>query len=429
MRKKNGYLDAVVKLVGGSMVAQVFTVLCAPLLTRMFKPEELGVYSLVSGAVTMFGTAMSWRYDMIIVSEPNEDRVWPLIKLAGLICVLMSTVIAIGYYAYFLVVSSQSQPLSLALIAGGLVFLMGIINIITAYNNRNQDYAVIAKTYLVRTIAQNTLNLLSGFLGMGALGLSCSQLIGYAAGVRGQAKLMLKHKKQIAGASLNEVARVFSNNVRQATLSAPAAVANGLSYSLINYFIEALFTTDLVGYYSISFRILGMPSAIISTNISRIFLEKASKECSEKGSFQRTYKKTLVMMLLIAIPITAALMGFAPWACEVFFGKGWYIAGRYIQILTPMYILRFIAGGVSTSAILANKQQFDLVVQVILVLCSAGTFFLTKIFAWPIETFLMVLNTSFSIVYIAYIWLFWRCAKGKWSGIDQANDKAIECRQ
>lgn len=416
--KNASYIKSIMTLMSGSMVAQIFTFLCTPILTRICSEEIMGMYTLVTGAVTMFGMVMSLRYELCIVSEPEEKNVYPLVKLSLYLCAGLSILIAAGYLVYFYAIGTGENFVLLALITGLLVFLMGLINIVTAYNNRQRDYKLITKTYVVRIFGQNVCNLIAGFLGLGAVGLSFSQLLGYLAGVRGQAKPLLEHKKEIAAVTAEEVKAVAAANRKQAIVSAPATLANGLSYSLINYFIEALFTTAAVGYYSISYRILGLPITIISTNVSRVFLEKASREYQEKGNFKGTYKSTVAMLLALAVPIGAALMLLGPWACELVFGDGWGVAGVYIRLLTPMFMLRFVAGGVNCAAIIVNKQKYDFAIQLLLTVSVIGIFVISLLLKWEIEMFLLVLNAVFSVLYIVYLLIFWHCARngGKTGG-------------
>lgn len=407
----HSYFKAMTTLLSGSLIAQIVTIVCSPILTRICSPDELGLYTLVTGAVTMFGSVMSLRYELCIVSV-DDKKTYPLIKLSFIICLLLSLLIFIGYLIYFYVINVAESPILLALLTALLCFVFGIINIVTSWNNRNQQYKLITRTYAMRVIAQNVLNVGAGFLGWGAVGLSFSHLVGYNIGVYGQSKELLRDRKKIFAVKKSEIYDVMNECRKQAVFSAPAVFANGLSYSLINYFIEWLYSTSVVGFYSISYRILGLPITIISSNVSRVFFAKAANEYKEKGNFFSTYKITVLPMIIIGISVGALMIIFAPWACEFFFGDGWGVAGQYVSILTPMFILRFIAGGVNCSAIIVNRQDIDLIIQILLTVGLAIIFIISLNINLTIEVFLMCINIVFSIIYIIYIVLFGLCAKG-----------------
>lgn len=413
MKIKSDYIKSITTLVSGSMLAQVVTIICAPIITRIFSPEDLGVYALVAGAVAIFGAVAALRFDLCIVSSNDEGKVFPLIKLSFYITCIVTIFIIAGYSFYFQTLKSDYNPFLLAIIAGLLVWQMGIINIATAFNNRYKDYKLITKTYIQRVSSQNICNLFAGFLSLNAIGLCFSHIIGYSVGIRGQVKPIVRERNKLRLVTNNEMKSVFTKYRKQATLSTPATLANGLSYSLITYFIEALFSTALVGYYSISYRVLGLPISVVSANISRVFLERASREYDENGNFAETYKSTMKISICIGICIGAALFFLAPWACEIFFGKGWGIAGIYIKILTPMFVLRFMAGGINSSAIIVNKQHIDFIIQGLLTVSVIIIFVIAKIMGLKIEAFLMIINIVFSFIYIVYIYLFWLCANNK----------------
>ena len=56
--KENKYIKSIATLVSGSMIVQIVTILCSPLMTRLFTPSSLGVYSLVTSVLTLFGAVM-----------------------------------------------------------------------------------------------------------------------------------------------------------------------------------------------------------------------------------------------------------------------------------------------------------------------------------------------------------------------------------
>lgn len=413
MPADRSYIKSIATLMSGSLVGQLFTLACSPVLTRICPAEDLGVYALVTGAITMFGAVMSLRYDVCIVTEPDEKKVYPLINLSLLLSVCLSLFITIGYIVYFHIFDSGTNFIVLGVLTGLLTLLMGVINVLTAYNNRQRAYELITKTYTMRVVFQNLLNLVAGFFGLGPAGLSASHLIGYCVGVRGQIAPLLLHKDDLSNVSKEDMLSAAISNKNQAILSTPATLANGLSYSLINYFINALYSTTVVGLYSLSYRILGLPITIISGNVSRVFLERASEEYRSKGNFRSTYLSTILMLVAMGIPIGLFLMLFAPRVCEFAFGEGWGVAGVYIRLLTPMFILRFIAGGVNCSAIIVDKQHIDLFIQILLTVSAVVVFALTSFFSLDIAAYLNVLNISFSLIYILYIYLFWQCARGE----------------
>lgn len=410
--ERSSFVRSMATLVSGSAIAQVITIVVAPLTTRLFTPAELGVYTLVVSSVTMFGSVLSLRYDMSIVYEEDERNVHPLLLLSTFLCLTISALVAIGYYFYFAFFSSSGYPAWAAAIFTFIqCSLFGLVNVLNSYNNRRCQYGIMSAANVERTLFQNLAIVGTGFAHLGSTGLIAAQSLGYVFGVKKQATGLDKERELLCSVTRKDLELVGRKHWRQAAWSAPAAFANGFSYSIINYFIEYLYSATVVGYYSISYRMLGLPTNVIAANISRVFAERAAKDKQKDGNFLRIYKKTLLMMIAMSFPVAVLLVMVAPSLFGFVFGQGWEVAGVYVRILTPMFVLRFIAGGLNSSAMIAGKQYWDLIVQLMLVVGMIASFAISFSLGLHIEGMLELINLVSSANYIFYIAIFWQCAK------------------
>lgn len=76
-----------------------------------------------------------------------------------------------------------------------------------------------------------------------------------------------------------------------------------------------------------------------------------------------------------------------------------------------MFVLRFIAGGLNSSAMIAGKQHWDLIVQAMLVTAMIGSFLFSLAAGLNIEGMLSVVNWISVAIYTFYVGAFWHCAK------------------
>lgn len=406
------FVKSMSALVTGSLTAQILSIVVSPVTTRLFTPTELGVFTLVASSTSMFGAVLSLRYDMAVVCEDSEENVYALIALSFVICLISSLIVAVGYYFYFqfFSLSSFSAPIA-AMFTFAQCFLFGSINILNSYNNRCKEYGVMSISNVARSFAQNSGTIISGLVHLGSFGLLTAQTLGYLFGLKKQSKTLLGQLSRIRKLNRTQLKAVAIKHRGQAIWSSPAAFANGFSYTVINYIVEFLYSTSAVGLYSLSFRMLGMPTNVIAMNVSRVFAERAASEKRESGSFTRLFRRTLFLMCLASIPVLVALAVFSPAIFALVFGNEWRDAGVYVQILSPMFALRFIAAGLSSSAMIAGKQQCDLLIQLMLIIAVLVSFCVTTVFKLPIEGLLMLINVMSSIIYVIYLAVFWECSK------------------
>lgn len=397
---KSHFFASISLLALGSILAQIVCFFLLPLITRIYSPEEFAIFTYILSVAAIFMGIINCRYDLIIVKVRTDKEVFSLIKGALIIGILGSFFISLIGGFFFLKKNGFQWYHSFYL----LLFLLSyaIINVLSAYNNRLQEYKILSSVNVIRPVSQNVGALLLGFLHLGANGLLLSYIIGQLLGISKQNQ-SLKGKWNVIWKMPNAI--VCSNlkeHKSQLYFSTPAQLVNSLSYSSLAIIIEALFGLSVLGFYSLSVRLLGLPLSVISGNVSKVFYERAAREYEVDGSYQKTLKKTLVFLLLLAIPMVLSMMTFIPSFCGYFLGETWKTAGDYMFVLAPMFGIRFIVSALSPALIIVNRQKKEFYLQMIFVLFVILSFLLNQVFGGDINCFLTLISFFFSGAYILY---------------------------
>ncbi|GEM_PF-480459 len=409
--KGNRFFRSLLTLSAGTLIAQAVTILASPLLTRLFTEYELALFAFALVPVNTFMASVNGGYNNGIVVEEDGDRVHALVKLSFLVGIGVSVLVGIGSYVYLRWFSKEGYPALLITVFVLLTLVsFGLIQTLTAYNNRRKDYKTIAAVGVWRSLFQSLGNVAAGFAGFGAPGLLFSYLLGNAAGIRRQARDIRPELSAIRATPVRELLDTARRNYRYPLFTAPAYLVNSFSYSSVTLFIEALFEIRLLAYYAMSMRILGLPLMLVSANVGKIFFADASTEFQRKGTFRKTFNRMTLFLLAIAVPMGLVMFLFAPPLSRWAFGPGWEVAGEYIRILTPMFCIRFIASAVSPGYMISGRQRADAVFQVLLLAASVSAFLLTRWKGYPIETFLWLVSLLKTLVYLIYLLLLRRFA-------------------
>ena len=85
------------------------------------------------------------------------------------------------------------------------------------------------------------------------------------------------------------------------------------------------------------------------------------------------------------------------------FGEEWTIAGEYARILIPLIFIRFIATPLTLITIIFEKQNIDLIWQILLLTLTLITFLIAWIFKLNVIDFLLVYILVLSVHYIVSI--------------------------
>ncbi len=407
-KDKAGFIKSSITLMSGSIIAQILSVCFSPIMTRLYSEAEIGQYTLVLTAVSMFGAVICLRYDMAIVPEEDESKVFAIIKLSFLLDIILSVLVGFGYSVYCSI-KGTIQSLSFAGIVFWTTILLlftGLGHILLAYNNRNKEYKLMTSVHVIREVGRDVSLSGLGLLHFGTIGLLISQTLSVGLGLTRQSKSLRSkkvHWREIGNQELKEVA---IKHKKQPMFSVPASFFNSFSYSVLNIYVSNLYGLQQLAYYSMSFRMLGLPLALISTNMSKVYFERASREYEQTGEFRKTFLMTTGLLGAIAIPMVVILFFLAPFLFGVFFGAPWRASGEYVRILAPMFGIRLVVSALSPTMTIIQKQNWDLYIQILFLLASSATYFLCG-GGKGIETFLVLVSVMYSVVYIVYyIYMF-----------------------
>ena len=398
----------ITKLTLGSLIAQMISILISPITTRLYTPEQLGVYTLLITVVTLFGPILSGKIEMAIVTEKNEEKIYPIIVLSIIMCIILSITTTILYTIYIIITNQFNlEYIFYLLIIFIYLLVTGFSNILISYNNRNKDYEIMSNVYVIRTLAQNLGLVVFGILNFSITGMLLSQVFGSLLGLRKQSEKLLPNIEKIKKVKIEDLVKVFKENYKLLVYTSPATLCNSASYSLLNFFINALYGSTVFGYYSISYRILGLPLSLVSTNVSKVFFERASRELNEKGNFRGTLNKITLLLVAVAIPMVIGLGFLAPAICEFVFGEGWGVSGRYIQILVFMFAIRLVVSALTPALVIIKKQKVEMKMQIAYLIMSVLTYIICKNLSLNVYVFLIIISITYSLIYVViYIYIY-----------------------
>lgn len=405
-RFKNGKAAKQIALLSsGSLIAQLLTFAMSPVLTRLYSTEIIGLFTFVLSIVSAFSGVVCLRYDVSIVTA-DKKSFGPLFKACVVITVALSLLIGVGSFVVcWLFDMVESTSLWTIAFVFPLLLVAGAINILNGCNNRNEEYKAISSAYVGRSVAQNAIMVGAGFIAPNAAVLLVSQLVGQLAGIKLQLRALHDSWKDALRESSDAVRRAVVDNRVQALFSTPATLLNAASYSLVSLCIGNVYGMGVLGLYSISFRVLGVPLAVFSSNIARVHCKLSEREMGSSGSYLKSTLKMLLASLAIILPISALLL-FSPPAFSVLFGSEWEEAGVYVQILVPMFLLRFLAGSIGYGFFLSKKQWQETVIQLLLLITLVGVLAISVACGADVIAFLVALSATWSVVYLLEIGLF-----------------------
>src|SRR5665647_3945126 len=160
--KAPNFIANVLKLVSGSVTAQILGILLVPLITRIYSPDDLGIFQLflsISGILAIFST---YSYQFAIMSPKTEED-------SANVAVLCAILVTITSLLTALVVLFLPKDVDYMLNAPGIskyliyvpaiTFFNGIFFVKNFWLSRKIRFGVIAGSRILNTVSTKAFQL------------------------------------------------------------------------------------------------------------------------------------------------------------------------------------------------------------------------------------------------------------------------------
>ena len=338
-------------VMSGTVIANVIPLVISPILTRLYSPSDFGLLSIFVAIASILSVISAMRYDLAIVQPNNDKDAASIVVLSISIVVLISMISAIFLYllkdkiqSYYNIDDMGSWlyliPLS--------VFITGSYQTLNFWHIRKQNFKNIALCKINRSIGISSAQIGLNYISNSSISLMLGYVFGeFSALLTHLKKSLKKDKKIFQKIKFNQIKKNFLFYKNMPKYSSIAAIANNLSLYLPLFFVGKFFDFAIVGFISLSFRVLSMPVLFASNSLSEVFYQKISeKTISFEEAKKLTIKLTFFLFLLI-LPFVIIIFFNGPNIFAFVFGEAWQSSGEFASILVFGYAARFIASPLS----------------------------------------------------------------------------------
>lgn len=393
LKPKSEFSHNVLTLMTGTTIAQAIPIAISPILTRIYTPQDFGVFALFLAIVGFFSVISSFRYEQAILVPKDDEDAINILALGFLINIFISI------FLFLIVVILHKEIANLfnnkeietwLWFAPVTIFFIGLFNLLTYWNNRKKHYANITKATIIKSIILAVSQIAIGMIKSGAAGLVGGQILSSIFSNMRLAKALLNNKKLLKNISKETITREAKKYIDFPRFQAPHAMLNNLSSNLPTFVFSALFGIGIVGFYSLATRIIFAPLGILSNASAKVYSQKVSdlyNNNEDAYGFTLRFLKSLAKKIILPLVVIVA---FAPVIFAFVFGENWREAGVYTQILSPWLLMVFTTGAISFIPSLVKMQKKALIIEIFYMI-----FRLTA----------LLIGVYFDSIYIS-LWLF-----------------------
>lgn len=353
--RTSGLLHQFLLLFNRTASAQLITIAAAPILTRFYTPAEFGAWALYSALVFSLGSIAALRLDLALFTEHDEAA---QLKLAGasvtaILATCMTVAVGTLLTAPFGVLPWPPWML-LAFIVN--IGLYASFQLIQYRLNRRASFQMMGRMKIELAVATGAVQILSGAVGAGHVGLILGTLIGFAVPTLARLGGLSDALGQCRPSNLRKALR---DNWRMPVFNGSAAVLDAIRFNGINVVIGASSGAFWLGMYSLAWRVVITPSRVLSDALGQVYLPRFA-DANGQVRRRRVIECAAIASATAALPF-GILALFGPSLFALVFGEEWRVAGEVAQNLTPYLALAFITAPLSTVFIVVGRQVASLI--------------------------------------------------------------------
>jgi O-antigen/teichoic acid export membrane protein len=361
------FLKNVSIMLTGAAAGQCVSVALAPVLTRIYSPQQFGVLRVYTAVLSILVVRGSLRYELTLPLANSEEDAINLVAVCG--CTLLGMTTLIGILAFAvpesLVKDIWPTPiywLRVNVYCGLLVlgfFCLGAYYIALYLATRQGAFRAIARTRVNQGVAGPLTQIGLGLGGAGAPGLVIGSILGQSVGTFGLVYRVLNERRQLLRGISWQRMRALAWRYRRFPMIASwaALIDTAGGNQLLFLMVSTVYSARIAGFIFLADRVVARPLTLIGTSILQVFVGEAGRTASsDPAKLQaRFYQVTSRQFLLAAVWILLCNVA-ATALFPTIFGADWSDAVIYLRAMSIGYLAQLVVMPVFHTLQILEKQ-------------------------------------------------------------------------
>lgn len=378
-------------LVSGSMVAQFISLAAYFVLTRIYTPDDYGLFSIFYSYIEVLIIFSTCKYELAVVVADDEREASAVarfaLRLNAWVSVFLLTV-ALLLWLTGALPGNFAQLGWMVLLIPPLVFFCGTSRVYSFLYNRFHRYAQIAISDNVKAGSSAVIKIVLGLLGFSHSGMPLGTVLGQAAAnVNYRLRLKSLPNAQDNRKILKKERWAAAKKHRNFPLFvASKDFINSFSSNLPFLWAALYFDRAEIGLFGLALTFTLQPVNILSAAFERVLYARTAEAVRDHRPALHMLRRFLVLLLAVAVPACVLTCFFVEPVFVFCFGDRWQGSGVFVQALLPQALVVLCAASLMFIPNVFSTQRIEFGFFVVLVVLrlaaiaigiSAGSFLLT----------------------------------------------------
>lgn len=416
IKPKSSFAKSVITLMTGTGLAQVVPIALSPILTRLYTPQDFGVFALYGSICAILAVLVTGKYELAIVVPKHDSEAINLVAVTFVLSLAVSLVllgIVLVWDVEIVKGLGHPEVRSWLYLVPFSTLILGCYYALNFWANRRSRYKSMAISRVVQSGASGAIQLVAGFSKVGLLGLIMGQ-------IAGQALSMLFLVRSLPSAERGLFRRITVKRmfyVARRHIGYPKYMVPGQAMSvgateMPLLLLTVFFGAGVAGFYSLAQRVMAAPLSLVANAIGDVYRQKAAEQYARNGECLHIFVGSLKRLVLLAfLPILPVLL-FGPWLFAFVFGDDWRAAGEIASLLSVLVFFQTLSSPLSSTVLLPGWLHLDSLWQFAR-LCIAGfVFYICDRAGVGYKIAIIAHVCAFSCLYLLHSYFQYRAARG-----------------
>ncbi len=376
------------------------SILVTPILTRLYSPEDYGVWGVISSVSMIVSSVIFFSYENAIIQTKDEKEVPTLIAICIIssmaLILLVSTIFYIGkiiQIPFF----ERFPPFFYLFI---ILFVTAINTLLLTLANRYSLYRDMSTANIVAGASQalsrfffiRTLNLKEGLIWGNILSLYLSSHLLFTR----LFKIFRNEKRALL--SIINIKKIAKKYKQYPLYDAPARFIEYTVGNIVIIILSSFFNSSQIGCYTILAQLILLPITLIGTSMSRVFFQETAEVIDNNDKLSRLFSRSLrICGILSVLPLLFLTLG-GDKILVIILGSKWQDAGSMALCLSAFSIPVILSEPLLPVFKVLNKQNLRFLLNVIGLIVTIGSLLIAAFISDDYLVVLLIYSISYAAV-------------------------------
>ena len=299
------FVRNVALLASGTAVAQIISILAAPVIARIYGPPVFGLYSVLMSVVGIIGPAATLSYASAIVLPKTDDDAIALFHLSlvvGLGIALVTFLAFVYWHGELSILMGFSATSSLPFFVPLMLITYAINEPAQQWLVRKKKFKIISQVAAIGSVLGGAAKIIVGLSIATASALiiattlaaatTCGIFLARTVGVR-----EISNGYHVSmRTDWSKIASVFGKYHHFAVYRAPQVLISNASQSLPIVLLGALYGPAYAGFYSVARLVLSAPSMFFGSALSSVLLLRYAEAANQDELLRPLVEKSTLYL-------------------------------------------------------------------------------------------------------------------------------------